>query len=404
MLLSANSASSSIFTAAHCGDEAAVVRLHAGGADIGAKSSHGWTPLWVAAYNGHVGVSMRLVKLGADVEAPNDKGATPLWIAASAGHAPVVHALAQLGARVEAPNADGKTPLHAAAYMGRPEACRELALQQGASLRARDGDGWTALEAAAKRGHVQCLQALADLGAEISPAALELAEGAGHEGAARKLREMTDAAHRVCCAAGRGDTLAVRVLHRRGFGVNRACHVDSRHTMSGFAPSYWDTPLAAAARGGHVPCLEMLAELGALVNHANDRGETALWIAASVGETEAVAALAALGADCTTPDAAGTTPLEAARRVRCGTARDCTTALLHILADAMPVALPAAEVACAGDAGLAAPAACCAVAVAAAAVAVAAPLRGCGSGGSGSGGDSGSSSSDDDDDDDDDDE
>jgi len=389
--MAANSASSSIIAAAHSGDEAAVVRLHAGGADIDAKSSHGWTPLWVAAYNGHVGVSRLLVQLGADVEAPNDKGATPLWIAASAGHAPVVNALAQLGARVEAPNADGKTPLHAAAYLGRPEACRELALQQGASLRARDGDGWTALEAAAKRGHVQCLQELADLGAEISPAALELAEGAGHEGAARKLREMTDAAHRVCDAAGRGDTHVVRVLHRRGFGVNRACH----------KVSYWETPLAAAARGGHVPCLEALVELGALVNHANDRCETALWIAASVGETEAVAALAALGADCTTPDAEGTTPLEAARRVRCGTARDCTTALLHILADAMPVALPAAEVACAGDAELAAPAACCAVAVAAAAVAVAAPLRGCGGGGDGSGGDSGSSSSDDDDDDDD---
>ncbi len=69
----------SLLTAAEKGDEEAVRRLLAAGADVNAKAQNGATPLHEAARRGHTGAVRLLVEAGADVHAKNGRGATGLF-------------------------------------------------------------------------------------------------------------------------------------------------------------------------------------------------------------------------------------------------------------------------------------------------------------------------------------
>ena len=87
---------------------------------------------------------------GADPGARTKDGETPLHMAASTGHADAIGALFKAGADPGARDRDGETPLHEAALFGNADAIGAL-LKAGADPGARDKDGFTPLHRATLR-------------------------------------------------------------------------------------------------------------------------------------------------------------------------------------------------------------------------------------------------------------
>jgi uncharacterized protein len=109
--------------AAFFGQDAAVERLLAAGADLNAVSRNPLrnTPLHAAVAGGHVEVSLRLIEAGAAVNVADAGGHTPFHIAAEAGYVPIARALFARGADAHAVDAEDRTPLARAAAKGHTE-------------------------------------------------------------------------------------------------------------------------------------------------------------------------------------------------------------------------------------------------------------------------------------------
>ncbi|NEM05159.1 ankyrin repeat domain-containing protein [Geodermatophilus normandii] len=139
-------------------------RLLAGTVERGGDD--GWTPLHLAVAQGREDVVRVLVDAGADLGARTGSGRTPLHVAVE--HAPhLVGVLTGLGAAVDAP---------AAAYLD--DADRLAAeLDGGAPLRDPAG-GWDLLTVAAAGGAARAVRLLLDRGADPDGGALTAAAGA----------------------------------------------------------------------------------------------------------------------------------------------------------------------------------------------------------------------------------
>jgi ankyrin repeat protein len=134
--------------AAIAGDREAVQRLIALGLAVDGADLQGCTALLRAAGGGHLEIVQALLQGGADPAVSARTGATPLSAAISMRHAGVVDALLQAGADPNQALPGGVTPLMLAAALGLPEIAGRL-LAQGASLHAVDDQGLGALHCAA---------------------------------------------------------------------------------------------------------------------------------------------------------------------------------------------------------------------------------------------------------------
>jgi len=155
-----------IFEAAATGKTDRILRLLARDPGLAnAYSPDGFQPLGLAAYFGQEEAARILVEAGADVHAParNTIEATPLQSAVASRNAGITRLLLEAGADPNTPERGGYTPLHTAAHHGDVDILRGL-LVAGADTQTQNEDGKTALE---------------------------MAEAAGHEPAARVLREWT---------------------------------------------------------------------------------------------------------------------------------------------------------------------------------------------------------------------
>lgn len=128
------------------------------------------TPLCRAASKGHARVALTLLEHGADVGARSKSGFSPLHLAASFCQADVADVLLFAGADPNVRHLDFQvTPLHGAALRG----CREIIVKllgRNADVNSRDKAGRTALHYACSQNHVQAAQTLLSHGAKIGAA------------------------------------------------------------------------------------------------------------------------------------------------------------------------------------------------------------------------------------------
>jgi ankyrin repeat protein len=159
-----------IHDAARDGDNVALRRLLAAGADPNAEIAGGWTPLMFAAMGGNTEGALALLDAGADPNAGEAEQGPPLSVAAMTPFLPpgnelaIVKLLTERGARVEILNGAGMTPLMYAAREGNVERAAYL-LRLGADVNHRDARRWTPLRFAAGSGSAQLVHVLLAHGA-----------------------------------------------------------------------------------------------------------------------------------------------------------------------------------------------------------------------------------------------
>ena len=89
-----------------------IERLIESGADLNARSDHGWTPLYAAVAAGNLSGVVALLDAGADLHARTETGFTPLHRAAFNGDQAMVSHLMEAGADPAAGDSEGKLPIH----------------------------------------------------------------------------------------------------------------------------------------------------------------------------------------------------------------------------------------------------------------------------------------------------
>ncbi|MEO8422029.1 MAG: ankyrin repeat domain-containing protein [Hyphomicrobium sp.] len=221
-------------------------RLLADGASLKARDRFGAMPLSRAAKAGDVEIVDLLLEHGAEINARDLDGSTALYVAAEAGRHTVVETLIASGADVNLPGRSGLTPIAATAFIGDDPLMR-LLLDKGADANAVDGTGKSA----------------------------------------------------ICYAAGRGFPAAVRRLLDNGVDVNRRYGNDLTVLM--WAAGY--TEEAGTADMDEI--IKLLIERGARLDDRDNRGRTALMIAAAVGHAAAAELLISRGADTAARDKQG---------------------------------------------------------------------------------------------------
>jgi uncharacterized protein len=360
-----------------------VRRLVAADADVTAANDYGATPMSEAAVRGDVEILELLLDGGADPDSPNVDGQTALMVVARTENVAAAKLLLDRGANVNAAEQrKGQTALMWAAAQSRPGMI-DLLLAHDADVDARsivfewerrvtaeprDKDifpgGFTALLFAARQGCTECVRSLLDAGAEIhrtnpekiTPLLMALLNG--HFDAAKLLVErgadvnQWDLWGRTPLYAavdfntlphgGRPDrpslsettgleTIALLLesdanpnAQLKRFPPYRSLRADrGADGLLGIGA----TPLIRAARAADIGAIELLLEHGALVDLPQERGITALMVAAGMDRRtidtrgkftrdsellEAAKRLLGAGADVARTDDRGRTALHAA--------------------------------------------------------------------------------------------
>jgi hypothetical protein len=228
--------------------------------------------------------------------------ATNLLDAAKLGDTALVRELLARGAAVDTVDRRGLTPLMWAAAGGNTEVVRQL-LDRGAVVDRRAADGSTALMLGAANGFVDIVRTLILRGADVSAArggmtARQLTVARGHADVAMLLEQ-------------------AEALGRR---------------------------LLQAATEGHDMVVRQVLALGAPVNVSDERGTTALMIAARNGDLGMIQALLSRGADASARDTEGRTVFEWAEPSPT-TAKYVVAFLVDrgVVKDAPPVRIPPAS-------------------------------------------------------------
>uniref|UniRef100_H3BVT9 Ankyrin repeat domain 52 n=1 Tax=Tetraodon nigroviridis TaxID=99883 RepID=H3BVT9_TETNG len=258
---------------------------------------HKWTALHAAAAEGQMDCLLLLVNQehSADIiDCPDTKGQTALMLAALGGHIDCVHILLEKGAKADAADTKGFTALHRAAMLG-CEGCVSALLEHGASALYRDSQGRTPLHLAASLGHTELLQTLLKAAMKSDPLDSMLdyrgympvhwAAYHGHEDCLCILLEKKLFNYKegnlftpLHCALVNGHGVSAGLL-LKAVGPDIVNARDAKGSR---------TPLHSAAYSGKVAGLQLVIDQGAEVNSVDQRGCSALMVAAERGQTRAV--------------------------------------------------------------------------------------------------------------------
>lgn len=242
--------------------------------------------LSAAADKGCVKLAQRLLDDGASLGSRDRQGAMPLSHAAKAGQTEILNLFIAHGAIIDARNLDGSTALFLAAEQDNQPAVESL-VAHGADVNLAGRSGLTPLEAAAYMGNENI-------------ATLLLAKGADPK--------RTDATGKgpICYAAARGFAKVAGILLDHSVDVNARYGNDLTALM--WAAGHED----GAGTSDVADVLELLIARGAHLDDRDNRGRTALMIAASLGHERAVDVLLAHGASRTLRDKSGKTAADLA--------------------------------------------------------------------------------------------
>ena len=287
------------------------------GAEIDNRDNRGCTPLRFAAARGHKHVVGRLLDCGADVNAQrNEDRSTSLTIASQKGHIDTVRMLLSKGAKTEVRDHLGRTPLWYAAANGHMMVVSALR-SAGARIDAMDDKGYTPLWIAAINGHL--MDVLDAMHANLSDKERTLGEivetlikgdyeasGLLH---AAELMKPKDRNIHLWSTAANGSTAEVLALLSAGANVDVqnndgvsalgvACekgHIAivtallQKHAQTEIRDKlYGRTPLWLAAVKGHVRCIELLIDRGAVVDALDYSGSSPVSVAAAKGKINTV--------------------------------------------------------------------------------------------------------------------
>ncbi|XP_069688793.1 ankyrin-1-like [Periplaneta americana] len=232
------------------------------------------TPLHFATENGHLSTINELIKAGAAVNTVDRFRYTPLHTAVRIQNYLIVQTLIKAGANPNTFSNYGHTPLFAAADKGNLQIFKAL-IMAGANYSAVSSrDEFTTLHYAAIGGHVEILQELIKLGANldvpngIDNTPLQIAAHAGHF-------QMVQALIKAGANVSAVDQIGNTVLHFAALGGN----LNTVHEliMLGANPDavndYLQTPAHAAAEGGHLEILKALINAGACYNALDVDGQ-----------------------------------------------------------------------------------------------------------------------------------
>ena len=216
-------------------------------------------------------LARRLIEAGASLQARDRAGAMPLAHAARGGHVATVELLLAEGAAIDARDLSGATALSAAAEAERPSTVAAL-LTRGANPNLTGRSEVSPLAAAAFRGNDRIVELLLSRGADPD-----------HVDTTGKAP--------IVYAAARGFVAVVRRLLDAGVDANVRYGNDLTALM--WAAGHEDGVGASAA----FAVVELLIERGAAIDAADNRGRTALMIAAERGDAAVAEILVTRGAN-----------------------------------------------------------------------------------------------------------
>lgn len=232
--------------------------------------------LGAAADKGCLSLARRLLEDGASLASRDRQGAAPLSRAAKSHHADVVELFLERGASVNARDLDGSTALFVASEQDSLSIAQSL-IAHGSDVNLPGRSGLTPIEAAAYMGNEAIVRLLLTKGADPQTAD-------------------TTGKSPICYAVGRGYLKIARVLLDHSVNVNARYGNDLTVLM--WAAGHED----GAGSSDVADVMELLIARGARLNDQDNRGRTALMIAAALGHEKAVDVLLAHGADRTIRD------------------------------------------------------------------------------------------------------
>jgi ankyrin repeat protein len=233
-----------------------------------------------------------LLAAGASLEARDRLGAMPLAHAARAGQRALVELFLAKGAQIDARDIAGSTALCVAAENER-QATVALLLAKGANPNLSGRSGLTPLASAAFKGNDRIVeQVLSQIAEPANPADPNVVDATGKAA--------------MTYAAARGFSGIVRRL--LDAGVDAKFRYGNELTALMWAAGHEDGVGVHAAES----VVDLLLSRGAQVDAIDDRGRTALMMAAELGHAEIVEMLIGRGADKTVRDKSGKTALDLA--------------------------------------------------------------------------------------------
>jgi ankyrin repeat protein len=251
--------------------------------------------LFSAADAGCEEFARSLLAAGASLDARDRLGAMPLAHAARAGQRALVELFLGKGAQIDARDVAGSTALCVAADNER-QATVALLLAKGANPNLSGRSGLTPLAAAAFKGNDRIVEQL-------------LAQIAGPAGRADSADpNVVDATGKAAMtyAAARGFAGIVRRL--LDAGVDARFRYGNELTALMWGAGHEDGVGVHAAES----VVDLLLSRGAQIDAIDDRGRTALMMAAELGHAEIVEMLIGRGADKTVRDKSGKSALDLA--------------------------------------------------------------------------------------------
>jgi ankyrin repeat protein len=256
------------------------------GADKDKADNECYTPLCIAAVKGYLEVVQYLIQQGADKDKATNICSTPLHRAAGLGREDIVVCLLSHGAKLDVRNSAGKLPVDVATAKQIKQIIRDEEQRRRDVVRSRESQDAAAandrLLNAVKRGDVDavrscCAEANVDINSphqdELDGTALYAAVRMGHLEVVQcliKLGADIDKANKyewtpLFSAALKGDLAVVQCLLQHGADTDKADGLD------------W-SPLYMAAEKGHLEVIQCLVQHGADKDKITQNGWTALYV------------------------------------------------------------------------------------------------------------------------------